>query len=1335
MKRHILYLLAAGMILALLPALILDRGGAGHGMTGPAEASGLSSPLAQPTATISGNEGPLEIEFDTVLNVPDEFRQPVEDAMVSGRSQLTGNRFTVTALRSSGDWMQAILVPTYVVESVWEVELRPNDIVEVLGRRDGAGGFSAYLRGTTDFAALALEVPQNFIDFSSPSDIAPTTVGYLFPWTSGQNWYKTQGWHSGNAIDFQPVVRSSRPIHDAVLAAAPGRLTEVCNDGYQSALRVEHADGNTQYLHLDVNAVRRDLLGQNVVRGQFLGLLYNGTQGGRWYNGHYYKFWTRCGYGTGTHLHFVLPRRDLTIDGHNANNVANSRFATQYRSSNERTDGGGTTPNCADGEGAILYEHTNYAGRCTRFTGDDNHVGDNPIGNDAASSIRIIGNFEAVVCEHDDYGGTCSTFTGDDPDFGNDAIGHDRASSIRVRRRDSGGSSNCDGGHGVYLYEHTSYNGRCSKFTGDSPNPRNWYIGNDTASSIRIIGNYEATVYEHDDYHGASSTFTGDDPDFGNDTIGHDRASSIRVRQRDGGGNSNCDGGQGVYLYEHASYNGRCSKFTSDSPNPRNWYIGNDAASSIRIIGNYEATVYEHDDYHGASSTFTGDDPDFGNDTIGHDRASSIRVRQRASGPTHCDDGQFLAEYFSNRNLSGSPAFRRCERTINTDWAYRGPGHGVGNDNFSIRWRGRFWFNEGHYKFRTRTDDGVRFWLDGRLLIDRWRDMGATAFTVERTLSAGMHALRMEFYEHGGYATARLSWQRQQSATDPDDGRTIGYGQGLDGTVNPARDRDDYYFAGSAGQTITIRMDKRNSNLDTYVELYNPDGTLLGHDDDGGVGYNSRLAITLRQNGRHKVIAHGYGSSTGGYRLSLSRESTDDPDDSRWIAFGSTLQGTISPNNDRDWYYFSTTAGRVVSIRMNKIDSGLDSYLELYDSSGAKIAQNDDGGGNRNAWLVHTLPGSGVYRIVARSWALRSSGRYNLALSLASNTNLALGKGARATSTEFHGVEPYKAFDGHLNTRWSSRFSDPQFIYVDLGATYTFDQVVLRWETAYARRYGIYYWTGSAWRNVYWTDNGNGGNDTITFSPVRARYVGMYGIQRGTSWGYSLWEFEVYNTADVAVVSVPPDPGDKPAEGDIPPSIPVPPNDPSKLTELVGEGASGQEDTPLAGVAEVAPAGDVSLGSIPSAHILYPVADAPPGGAQDIILFQGVASDNDEDGAAIVAYEWRSDRDGLLGDQQVFTMTRLALSPGAHVISFRAQDDEGDWSEWDQVTIQVSSTPCYDFVEPSPVGVEDLQAAANVWRRHSDDAGWDARFDLDGDGVINIADIMRLAAAWGSTCE
>lgn len=1265
MRRHIPYPLALGVI-SVLVLCLLPHGGAQAILDDRIDALVLSvdgsAPLEATPATKPSGDAAIVVDFEAVLSVPPELREPIEGAMRSAGSLLPAvNRFTLTALRNWKDWMHAVLVPSYVIELGWEIELGSDEIVEVLAQRSDTGEFVAYVRGSADFTDLAHDAPADFIDYSSPLEVSPLSVDYLFPWTGGQDWYKTWGWHSGNAIDFQPVVRTTPVVDYVVLSAAAGRLTEVCNDGHQSMLRIEHAGGDTQYLHLDAGSVRRDLLGQNIVRGQIIGILYDGHEGGREHNGTHYKYWTACGYGTAAHLHFVLPRRDMAIDGHNANTVANSARATRYRSSNPRVDGGGSSQNCADGEGVVLYEHSDFQGQCTRFTGDDNYVGDNPIGNDAASSIRVIGNFEAILYEHGDYGGTSSTFTGDDPDLSNDPIGNDRASSIRVRRRDAGGSSNCDGGEGVYLYEHSNHAGRCSKFAGDAPNPRNWYIGNDSASSIRIVGSYEAIVYEHDDYNGASSAFSDDDPEFGNDTIGHDRASSIRVRRRDADGSSNCDGEEGVYLYEHGDYGGRCSKFTADAPNPRDWYIGNDTASSIRLVGDYEAAVYEHDDYNGVSSTFTGDDSDFGGSSIGHDRASSIRVRRGATGPTSCDNDQFLAEHFANRDLSGSPTFRSCVSEVNENWASNGPGNGVGDDDFSVRWSGDFWLDEGVYHFTTRTDDGVRLWIDGELLLDQWRDMGATEFAVERSVSSGLHTLRVEYYEHGGYATARLSWQRQESAADPDDGRTIGFDFGLDGTVNPTGDRDDYHFEGSAGQVVTVRMDKRDSNLDSYIGLYSPDGSLLGQDDDGADGVNSRLSIELQQNGRHKIIAHGYGDSTGGYRLTITRESTSDADDNRWISFGDSLEGTVTPNDDRDWYFFSGIAGRVIGIRMDKIDSGLDSLLELYDSSGNMIAHNDDGSSDRNAMLVHALPHSGVYRILARSWSIESSGRYNLSLHTADNTNLARGKGAWATSTGFNGVEAYRAFDGDISTRWSSQSSDPQFIYVDLGSVQTFDQVVLVWERAFARRYGVYYWTGSGWQDIYWTSSGNGGNDAVAFAPVQARYVGMYGAARGTGSGYSLWEFGVYNTAHTVIPIVPPDPGDKPPEEGIDPLVPLPPNEPGKPTLLIGSGPSGQEDTPLPELADAAPSFGIG-NSIPTANMLYPCPTCPS--VQDgVILFQGVGEDNDENGMSIVGYHWTSSLDGELAATDMFTLPETALTVGTHIITFQVLDNEGDWSE------------------------------------------------------------------------
>jgi hypothetical protein len=101
---------------------------------------------------------------------------------------------------------------------------------------------------------------------------------------------------------------------------------------------------------------------------------------------------------------------------------------------------------------------------------------------------------------------------------------------------------------------------------------------------------------------------------------------------------TNCDGGEGVYLYEHDNFGGKCHKVTGDSASAASWSIGHDAASSIRFVGKWTARVYEHDNYQGVSSFFNQDDANFGDDKINHDRASSIRIyRTNATSDFKCE--------------------------------------------------------------------------------------------------------------------------------------------------------------------------------------------------------------------------------------------------------------------------------------------------------------------------------------------------------------------------------------------------------------------------------------------------------------------------------------------------------------------------------------------------------------------------------------------------------------------------------------------------------------------------------------------------------------------------
>jgi|GEM_PF-542833 len=127
------------------------------------------------------------------------------------------------------------------------------------------------------------------------------------------------------------------------------------------------------------------------------------------------------------------------------------------------------------------------------------------------------------------------------------------------------------------------------------------------------------------------------------------------------------------------------------------------------------------------------------------------------------------------------------------------------------------------------------------------------------------------------------------------------------------------------------------------------------------------------------------------------------------------------------------------------------------------------------------------------------------------NINLALGKPTIVSSTESANYAGSNAVDGNTTTRWSSAYTDPQYFIVDLGSAQTVASVVLKWETAYARQFQIQTSTDNvSWTTVYSNYNGSGGINPIDFDPTTARYVKMYGIQRATAYGYSLYEFEVY---------------------------------------------------------------------------------------------------------------------------------------------------------------------------------------------------------------------------------
>jgi beta-glucosidase len=128
----------------------------------------------------------------------------------------------------------------------------------------------------------------------------------------------------------------------------------------------------------------------------------------------------------------------------------------------------------------------------------------------------------------------------------------------------------------------------------------------------------------------------------------------------------------------------------------------------------------------------------------------------------------------------------------------------------------------------------------------------------------------------------------------------------------------------------------------------------------------------------------------------------------------------------------------------------------------------------------------------------------------------------QVTASSFEGGNaPAAALDGRTATRWSSQFSDPQWLRVDLGGNATVNQVVLTWESAYATGYRIEMSTNdTTWTPIYTTTTGAGGTEKLTVNGT-GRYIRLTGTARATGYGYSLWEFQVYGTVDNTATTPP----------------------------------------------------------------------------------------------------------------------------------------------------------------------------------------------------------------------
>ncbi|WP_026163370.1 discoidin domain-containing protein [Kribbella catacumbae] len=244
-------------------------------------------------------------------------------------------------------------------------------------------------------------------------------------------------------------------------------------------------------------------------------------------------------------------------------------------------------------------------------------------------------------------------------------------------------------------------------------------------------------------------------------------------------------------------------------------------------------------------------------------------------------------------------------------------------------------------------------------------------------------------------------------------------------------------------------------------------------------------------------------------------------------AFGGTAGGNTAPviTNMTLSRTADVPAGGTITVNVNVSDPDGDALTHEFKVGGKYI----DGSGT----LVGTpYSGSGPFTVTVPErlgvWKLYDyvrDGKGNVGIDTKSfrvvappvqGTNIARGKPATASSYQQVGngapYPPSNVTDGNNTTRWASDWSDPQWVQVDLGQVTSFDRIQLIWEGAFARSYRIEASDdGNNWRPVYSTADGNGDVDNLA-TGGSGRYVRLTGTQRGTGFGYSLYEFGIYRT-------------------------------------------------------------------------------------------------------------------------------------------------------------------------------------------------------------------------------
>ncbi|WP_052070188.1 discoidin domain-containing protein [Streptacidiphilus albus] len=386
---------------------------------------------------------------------------------------------------------------------------------------------------------------------------------------------------------------------------------------------------------------------------------------------------------------------------------------------------------------------------------------------------------------------------------------------------------------------------------------------------------------------------------------------------------------------------------------------------------------------------------------------------------------------------------------------------------------------------------------------------GSTTPTAATSSGASMSVAYVAVYEEGGNSTPTGA-ATATGAVGGLDGLCLANQNSLDTEGNPI---GVAACNGSAGEVWSPYSDGTVRTQGGCLDVVSA-GTTSGTDVDW-YACNGTNAQGWTAQGNGELVNPNSGlcltdpSGNTGSRLDI--ETCADSADQQWkLPTGGTAADTVTvtaPGNQ------TSTVGTASSLQVAASDSasgqtlsysatGLPAGLSINSATGL-VSGTPTAAGTSNVTVTATDT-TGATGSTGFSWTV------DAAATGCGTADIALDQPTTASSEQNSSFPPQDATDGNLGTRWSSAFSDPQWLEVDLGSTQQICQVTLDWETAYATAFQIQTSNdNSTWTTVYSTTDGTGGDQTLNVTGS-GRYIRMYGTTRATQWGYSLWEFDVH---------------------------------------------------------------------------------------------------------------------------------------------------------------------------------------------------------------------------------